>query len=204
MSRQEASPSNGDVQRGLRDGDNVEIRQGVSAGERCDRRGVYAIRLSTLAGAFRTPSLLADRRSASDQSNSESSQPCSTISFALALLSLTGGGFGSDFWLLVPISRAGRCVSDLTAPTVVVLTRHMEPPRSQTLITFPIETAVNGASKVAASAPPPRSASPWCGPADWGMRSPPLQTVNEKLSLIQGGLPPEASQPVLAPGIDHG
>lgn len=38
------------VQRGLRDGDNVEIRQGVSAGERVVIDGAYAIRLSTLAG----------------------------------------------------------------------------------------------------------------------------------------------------------
>ena len=38
------------VQLGLRDGDNVEIRQGLALGERVVIDGAYAIRLSTLAG----------------------------------------------------------------------------------------------------------------------------------------------------------
>ena len=38
------------VRLGLRDGDNVEIREGVAVGERVVMEGAYAIRLSTLAG----------------------------------------------------------------------------------------------------------------------------------------------------------
>ena len=92
---------------------------------------------------------------------------------------------------------------DLTAPTVVVLTEAhgMAPTEVETLITFPIETAVNGAAGVRRV----RSSSSvgisvvWVE-FDWGIEvASARQTVNEKLSLIQGGLPPEVSQPVLAP-----
>ena len=92
---------------------------------------------------------------------------------------------------------------DLTAPTVVVLTEAhgMAPTEVETLITFPIETAVNGASGVRRV----RSSSSvgisvvWVE-FDWGVHvGTARQTVNEKLGLIQGNLPPEASQPVLAP-----
>ena len=91
---------------------------------------------------------------------------------------------------------------DLTMPTVVILTdaSNMAPEEVERLVTFPIETAVNGATNVRRV----RSSSSqgfsfvWVE-FDWGMdiyRA--RQIISEKMSLLSGQLP-DGIVPVLAP-----
>src|SRR5678815_76856 len=92
---------------------------------------------------------------------------------------------------------------DLTAPTVTILAEGpgMAPPEMEALVTFPIESAINGAPGVRRV----RSATAvgigviWVE-FDWGQdiyRA--RQTVNEKLSLASSSLPPGVESPFLAP-----
>ncbi len=92
---------------------------------------------------------------------------------------------------------------DLTAPTVTILVegRGMAPEELETLVTFPIETAINGASDVrrVRSATAVGIAVVWVE-FDWGTDIfQARQVVAEKLSLVAATLPPQAEQPVLAP-----
>lgn len=91
---------------------------------------------------------------------------------------------------------------DLTMPTVVILTdaSNMAPEEVERLVTFPIETAVNGATNVRRV----RSSSSqgfsfvWVE-FDWGMdiyRA--RQIISEKMSLLSGQLP-DGVVPMLAP-----
>jgi len=92
---------------------------------------------------------------------------------------------------------------DLTAPTVTVITEAhgMSPTEVETQITFPIETAVNGASGVrrVRSATAVGISVVWVE-FEWGtdIRNA-RQIVSEKISGVVADLPPEGERPTLAP-----
>src|SRR3970040_619353 len=92
---------------------------------------------------------------------------------------------------------------DLTAPTVTILTegRGMAPDEMETLVPFPIEAAINGASDVrrVRSATAVGIAVVWVE-FDWGTDIfLARQIVAEKLALVSGSLPPQVERPILAP-----
>ncbi len=92
---------------------------------------------------------------------------------------------------------------DLTAPTVTILAEGhgMAPEEMESLVTFPIETAINGAPGVrrVRSATAVGVGVVWVE-FDWGTDIYiARQLVAEKLALVSGTLPPQVERPVLAP-----
>lgn len=92
---------------------------------------------------------------------------------------------------------------DLTAPTVTILVEGhgMAPDEMETHVTFPIETAVNGAANVrrVRSATAVGITVVWVE-FEWGTdihRA--RQTVTERLTVVTGSLPQQVEPPVLAP-----
>ena len=109
--------------------------------------------------------------------------------------------FGAGAWTArqMPID----VFPDLTAPTVTILTEGhgMAPEEMESLVTFPIEAALNGASGVrrVRSATAVGLAVIWAE-FDWGQdiqRA--RQIVTEKLTLVSASLPPDVQKPFLAP-----
>ena len=114
---------------------------------------------------------------------------------ALAAISLAWGGYVAT---KVPVD----VLPDLTAPTVTLLAESpgMVPSEMESLVTFPLETALNGASGVrrVRSATAVGVAVVWVE-FDWGEDIHlARQVVTEKLNLARGTLPPE-TEVVLAP-----
>ena len=118
------------------------------------------------------------------------------IVLTLAALLLVWGSWQA---LQLPVD----VLPDLTAPTVTILVEGhgIAPEEMESLATFPIEAALNGAAGVrrVRSVTAVGAAIVWVE-FDWGediYRA--RQTVNEKLSLVAGSLPDTVEPPVLAP-----
>ena len=118
---------------------------------------------------------------------------------AVLLVSAILLAFGSYATLRMPVD----VFPDLTAPTVTVIVEGhgMAPQEMETLVTFPVETAVNGAADVrrVRSATAVGIAVVWVE-FEWGTdiyRA--RQTVNERLAAVSGNLPEQVEPPVLAP-----
>ncbi len=119
-----------------------------------------------------------------------------TIVVALAAGFLVWGGWTAS---RIPLD----VLPDLTAPTVTILAEApgMDPLEIESLVTFPIESALNGAAGVrrVRSATAVGVAVVWVE-FDWGQDiNRARQTVTEKLTLVSGSLPPDVQPPFLAP-----
>jgi CzcA family heavy metal efflux pump len=118
------------------------------------------------------------------------------IVIALAVAFFVWGGWTAS---RVPLD----VLPDLTAPTVTILVEApgMDPLEIESLVTLPIESAINGSVGVrrVRSATAVGVAVVWVE-FDWGQDvARARQTVAEKLTLVAGALPPGVEPPFLAP-----
>jgi CzcA family heavy metal efflux pump len=118
------------------------------------------------------------------------------IVVALAAAFLVWGGWTAS---RIPLD----VLPDLTAPTVTILAEApgMDPLEIESLVTFPIESALNGAAGVrrVRSATAVGVAVVWVE-FNWGQDiNRARQIVTEKLALVSGSLPPNVEPPFLAP-----
>ena len=119
-----------------------------------------------------------------------------TVVVALAAAALLWGGWTAS---RIPLD----VLPDLTAPTVTILVEApgMDPLEIETLVTLPIESALNGSAGVrrVRSATAVGVAVVWVE-FDWGQDiTRARQTVTEKLTLVSGSLPAGVEPPFLAP-----
>ena len=119
-----------------------------------------------------------------------------SLVLGLSLLFLAAGGWVA--WRM-PVD----VLPDLTAPTVTILVegQGMAPTDMEALVTFPIETALNGAAGVrrVRSATAVGIAVVWVE-FEWGQdiyRA--RQTVSERVTAVAADLPPQVDPPTLAP-----
>ncbi|MBM3778422.1 MAG: efflux RND transporter permease subunit [Acidimicrobiia bacterium] len=119
----------------------------------------------------------------------------------LLVLGLAALFLGAGVWvtLRMPVD----VLPDLTAPTVTILVegKGMAPTDMEALVTFPIETAINGAAGVrrVRSATAVGIAVIWVE-FEWGQdiyRA--RQIVRERVTAVAADLPPQVDPPVLAP-----
>ncbi len=124
-----------------------------------------------------------------------------SLRYRVFVIALAGAFLGWGAYVLrdMPLD----VLPDLSAPTVTILVEGhgMVPTDMESLVTFPIEAALNGASGVrrVRSATAVGLAVVWVE-FDWGQdiqRA--RQIVTEKLSLASSSLPPEIEPPFLAP-----
>ncbi len=124
-----------------------------------------------------------------------------SLRYRSIVIALAAAFLGWGFYVLrdIPLD----VLPDVSAPTVTILVegKGMAPAEMESLVTYPIEAAINGASGVrrVRSATAVGLAVVWVE-FDWGqdvLRA--RQIVAEKLTLVSASLPPDAGQPFLAP-----
>ena len=176
------------VKPGIREGDLVQIAEGVEAGERVVTKGAYLIRLgrALVADPGPRPRALRRRRMIDALIRWSINNRVLVVVMAAALLA-----WGGYLVTTMPVD----VLPDLTAPTVTILAEAggMAPTELESFVTFPVEASLNGASGVrrVRSATAVGVAIIWTE-FEWGediYRA--RQTVTEKLNLVRGSLPPE-------------